>query len=103
MTSTVEHRHPERRPGVWLRRSGAEVALFDQERGAVHLMNDSAAAIWDLCDGRTDPEEMIEAICTISGVPREVVVDDVERILAEFAEAGLITWADDGGEGVAHP
>jgi hypothetical protein len=92
--NSLEHRRPARRPGVWLRRAGQEVALFDQHRKAVHLVNDSAAAIWDLCDGSTEPDEMIEAICTISGMPREIVVDDVERILGEFEEAGLITWAE---------
>jgi hypothetical protein len=95
--NSLEHRRPERRPGVWLRRAGHEVALFDQDRRAVHLVNDSAAAIWDLCDGTTEPDEMIEAICAISGMPREVVLDDVTRILGEFEQAGLITWAEHEG------
>ncbi len=93
--NAVRHHRPARREGVWLRRAGAEVVLYDSQSSRVHLVNDAAAAIWDLCDGDTEPAEMIEAICQLSGMPRPIVVEDVERILNEFTTAGLITWAED--------
>ncbi len=83
---------PSRREGVWVRRSGDENALFDPTSSSVHLLNETALAIWELCDGNTDPEEMIAAIVEVSGLSPDAVTHDVERILAEFGEAGIVTW-----------
>ena len=47
-----------------------------------------------LCDGETTPDEMVEAICELSGLPREVVVEDVRRILLQFEEADILTWKE---------
>lgn len=86
---------PVRRADIWLRRVAGESALVDPDTGAVHLMNDTALAIWDLCDGKTVPDEMITAICDLCGMHRDVVGEDVHRILRDFAVAGVITWAPD--------
>ena len=58
------------------------------------MLNATATAIWVLCDGETTPDEMVEAICELSGLPREVVVEDVRRILLQFEEADILTWKE---------
>jgi hypothetical protein len=60
----------------------------------VYLLNETALAIWDLCDGETRPEEMMTAICDLTSLPPEVVAEDVERILLEFDTAELIEWVE---------
>jgi hypothetical protein len=86
---------PARKPDVWLRQSEGEDAVFDPGSKSVHLLNATATAIWVLCDGETDPEEMVDAICELSGLPREVVVEDVRSILLRFEEADIVTWKDE--------
>lgn len=88
----MQQRRPIRRADVWVRQSGGENAVIDPDDGSVHLMNQTAMAIWQLCDGETDTSEMIDAICQISGLHAEVVAEDVERILTDFEEAGLVRW-----------
>ena len=88
----TEGRLPVRNPEVWLRQAGSENVAFDPARGVLHAMNPTAAAIWALCDGGTEPAEMIDAVCELSKLPYEVVTDDVERILRQFEEAGMIDW-----------
>jgi coenzyme PQQ synthesis protein D (PqqD) len=83
---------PARRADVWLRQSGEENAVYDPVTKSLHLLNDTALAIWELCDGKTRPDEMIDAICELSGMHLDVVTEDVERILAEFDDAGLLAW-----------
>ena len=83
---------PQRRPDLWLRQSGGENAVYNQASGAVHLLNETAWAIWGLCDGRTSPDEMIDAICEISSLPRDVVAEDVRRVLEDFDQADLVSW-----------
>ena len=93
--NAIRHSRPLRAEGVTLRRSADEVMLYDPVQDRIHMLNDTAAAIWDLCDGQTDPEEMVGAICLLTGLPPAVVEEDVARLLYGFFDAGLITWAAD--------
>jgi len=83
---------PARKADVWLRQSDKENVVYDPSSGTVHMLNATAMAIWVLCDGETDPEEMVEAICELSGLPGDVVIEDVRRILLQFEEADILTW-----------
>jgi Coenzyme PQQ synthesis protein D (PqqD) len=89
---------PVRVGGVTLRRSAGEIMLYDPKADRIHLVNTTAAAIWDLCDGETDPQEMVGAICQLTGMPETIVEEDVAGLLEGFAEAGLIAWSDDEDE-----
>ena len=77
----------ERRDRHVLRRRDGEV---------VHILNETARAIWELCDGHTEPREMVESIVALFDAPRDTVVRDVERALAELHAAGLLRWDGDG-------
>jgi PqqD family protein of HPr-rel-A system len=90
MSSREVRRHPRRRDDVWLRARGNENAVFDPATGGLHLLNETARALWELCDGETTPDEMVRAICELSGLPDEVVAEDVHRTLAEFESLGLL-------------
>ncbi|HEX6331473.1 MAG TPA: PqqD family protein [Actinomycetota bacterium] len=92
MTVRVQQDRPLRKPGVWLRQSDNENIVFDPETETVHLLNATAMAIWVLCDGETTPDEMIDAICDLSGLPHDVVAEDVRRILLRFVEADILSW-----------
>ena len=92
MSVVLQEGKPARKNDVWLRQSEKENIVYDPETSSVHLLNSTAMAIWVLCDGETDPEEMVDAICELSGLPREVVLEDVERILLQFSEANIVTW-----------
>ena len=66
--------------------------LYDETADRVHMLNATAAAIWELCDGQTDEPEMVAAICQLTGLPVEVIEEDVTRLLDELATADLIAW-----------
>ncbi|HEX2027371.1 MAG TPA: HPr-rel-A system PqqD family peptide chaperone [Nitriliruptorales bacterium] len=87
-------RRPARKADVWVHLARDENALFDPRSGAVHLLNDTALAIWDLCDGDTYPVEMIDAVCDLSGMHPDVVTEDIERVLSEFDRVGLVEWIE---------
>jgi hypothetical protein len=92
MSILVREGNPLRKPEVWLRQADNENVVFDPETNAVHILNATATAIWVLCDGETTPDEMVDAVCELSGLPREVVVEDLRRILLQFEEADILTW-----------
>lgn len=92
MSRSLSELCPARVPNVWIRKTRGETLAYHPGTGGAHLLNDTALAIWDLCDGATKPEEMVEAICQLCGMHPDVVGEDVGRILAEFEEAGLVVW-----------
>jgi Coenzyme PQQ synthesis protein D (PqqD) len=91
----LSERRPARRPEVWLRQADGESVLYNPVTEGVHLLNHTALAIWDLCDGDTRPGEMIDAICQVSGLPKDIVAEDVRRVLSDFESASLIAWEED--------
>ncbi len=90
----LDTRRPTRKERVWQRQAQGENTLYDPDTGAVLLLNDTALAIWDLCDGENLPQEMIDAICILCSMHEDVVREDVERVLGEFDRVGLLEWRD---------
>ncbi len=92
MTLPTPTERPRRRPDVYLRQAGEENAIYDPASGSLHFLNNTAMAIWHLCDGETYPHEMVEAVCDLCAMHRDVVEEDLGRILGDFARTNLITW-----------
>lgn len=90
MTSP-EVRVLRRREDVVVSRIGNLGAIIEPD-GTEHVVNATALALWELCDGTTRPDEMIEAICVLFDVRRETVTRDIEQTLAQFERARLIEW-----------
>ncbi len=44
-----------------------ELLVYDLERNRAHSLNESAAAIWKLCDGRTSPTEITKQLGNQTG------------------------------------
>ena len=92
MTLTLRHDCPKRRAGLWIRQVEGETSIYDPGTQEVHLLNDTALAIWEQCDGQTLPSEMVAAICELSGLPEDVVLEDVASALDGLDRAGLLLW-----------
>lgn len=81
------------RDDVTLQRVGRESILHDARSGRAHVINASAARVWELCDGRPFVDLLAE-FARPYGLSPEAVRPDVERVLAGFAELDLL--ADPG-------
>lgn len=81
---------PQRR-GELLESSGTDGwAVYEPESDSLHVLNDSARAIWELCDGRTSPSEMALAISELTGLGQDDASRDVDAALERLYELGLI-------------
>lgn len=85
---------PSRRKDVLLIDDGDRCVIAGSALEETHELNPSARAIWELCDGTTRPDEMVEAICQVFSVSSEQARDDVRRALEQLTDAKLVTWAD---------
>lgn len=68
-------------PGQWV------VIHPDSEES--HLLNSSARAIWEMCDGVTTNSEMAEAISELTGISVDRARDDVDHTLDKLKRLGL--------------
>ena len=74
-----------------LERVDREAILHDQERGRVHVVNGSAARLWELCDGRGTVDEIVVAFVSSYGAGPDAVRADVEVAVARFRDLGVVT------------
>jgi len=65
-------------------------SIYNAETETLHLLNDSARAIWELCDGDTSAEEMAEAVSKLTGVDYKDASKDVETTLVKLSSLGLV-------------
>ncbi len=90
---------PARRGEAWVQRERDQTAVYNPETEMLHLLNPSAVAIWELCDGDTSPTEMAEAIDELTGLGPETSAADVESALTSLLIAGLVEIQDGYGGG----
>ena len=81
---------PRARSDVTLQRVGREAILHDSASGQAHVINDSAARVWELADGRPMDELLAAFAAPYDGVGPDDVRGDVEAVLAGFARLGLV-------------
>ena len=61
--------------------------------GIAVALDQTALALWELCDGETTVAEMTVAVCALFAAPEQTVSDDITAMLATLEVSGLITWA----------
>jgi hypothetical protein len=62
--------------------------------GDRYVLNETASALWELCDGETGSDEMVSAICLLFDADQTVIANDVHRTLREFEHRRLLEWVD---------
>lgn len=80
------------RKGELIQSASAEGwTVYESETDALHVLNDSARAIWELCDGTTTPSEMALAISELTGLGLDEARRDVEETLDRLSNLKLIS------------
>jgi len=75
---------------VSLQRVGQEAILHDRRNGRAHVINESAAQIWELCDGHHTLDQIVSAFAAAYALPASDVRADVQYILTKFHELRVL-------------
>ena len=67
-----------------------EITLFDPHRNQVHILNPTAAVVWQLSDGTQGVAEIASQLAELYGLEPAVVEGDVRDILTQFCGARLL-------------
>lgn len=74
--------------GVQIERAADEILAVNTAGSEAHALNQSAAVVYDLCDGKTSPAQMAAELQRRTGLPADEGI--VNLALAELVDAGLV-------------
>jgi hypothetical protein len=81
---------PRRARGVGEAASADEVILLDAHATPVLRLNQTARAIWELCDGATNLDEIVDACVSLFDVGEDQARRDVTTTLEQLERAGVL-------------
>jgi hypothetical protein len=90
---------PARRAGASAVELDDNLAVYDDVGQLLILLNSSAAAIWERCDGRTTVDDLVRALAVAHRADADDIAEDVQRTVAKLAELGLVAQAGPGTGG----
>jgi coenzyme PQQ biosynthesis protein PqqD len=82
---------PVRREGALGVELDDNIAVYDDVGQLMILLNSSAGAVWNLCDGTRTVGEMITELAETYPDGAAVIRDDVRDTLRKLAEIGLVS------------
>lgn len=92
MTTNIQK--PRLRSDLVTRDVADDFLVYDPDNGETYLLNPTAAAIVELCDGTTDAAAIADEIATITHADRAPVLVDVERTLQDLTKKRLVVWPE---------
>jgi hypothetical protein len=81
---------PKPQAGVELTELEGEGVLYDYDRMVMVYVNDSARAIWDLCDGHRTVGEIVDILANAFQNAGDQVGPDVQDVVKQLAREGLL-------------
>jgi hypothetical protein len=83
---------PRRRPDIVSQSVPRETLLYDPVADAVHVLNQTASVVWELCDGQHDLSDMAAYLrkhFTVAG--DDDVIEDVQAVVEIFSKEKLLS------------
>lgn len=78
---------------IW-REIDDEMVVIKGDGTTVHVLNKTAARIWEMCSGDIKPNEIAAKLCERYDVSLEKASTDVRNVMAKMMEIGLLKVAD---------
>ena len=88
---------PARRDGTSAVELDDNLALYDEVGQLLILLNTSAAAVWQRCDGTTTVDDMVRELAGAYLADPALLREDVRQTVRKLAELGLVVDAAVGG------
>ena len=92
MATAKTLRFPQRRGTVTLRTVDGQTVLLDEADGSQHVVNLTAQALWELCDGETTQGEIAEAMKELFDAEPSLIDSEIDDTLRQLTSLGLLVW-----------
>ncbi len=74
------------------RRVGDDVVVIKDDGQSLYVLNKTAAFIWDMCDGVSGIEDIVQKLCERFEVTPEEAREDVKKIIKVLTKMGVIKY-----------
>ncbi len=74
---------------IW-HRIGDRVVVISNDGGATHVLNKTAALIWDICEDGCGIDEIAKQLCARFDVSFEEARADATEIIEKMVQAGIM-------------
>lgn len=81
---------PRRRADIVLQDVGGEAILIDPRTDEAHVLNGSAARLWQMCDGERSMDELAAEFGAIYDLTAADVLEDVREVVDELVRLKLV-------------
>ena len=85
---------PLRKPGYHLEMMDGELLMFNPEETQILYCNQTAALIWQLCDGQRTADEIIEMLAAAFPEAEQRIRLEAPATLEKFRQHGVIEFVD---------
>jgi hypothetical protein len=82
---------------IW-RRIGDEVVVIKDDGLATHVLNKTAAFIWEICDGECGVDEITKRLCERFDVSLEEARADVREIIEKLTQLNIMHKIEETAE-----
>ena len=76
---------------IW-RRIGDDIVVIKEDGLSTHVLNKTAAFIWEMCDGKCGIDEITSKICEHFDVSFEEAHADVNNIVKVLTKASILKY-----------
>ena len=77
---------------IW-RKIEDQVVIVEDDGCSVHVLNKTAAQIWEMCDGGVGVTDIASKICERFEVSPDEALADVEQTVSKLKDLGLLKMA----------
>ncbi len=74
---------------IW-RRVGDDIVIVKDDGLSLHVLNKTAALIWDTCDGQCGIDEITTHLCQRFEVSHEEAREDVQETVKKLTKLGVL-------------
>ncbi len=87
----MDEKRPKVRDDVSIQELGDEVMIYDSRNEKVHILNNTAHCIWDLCNGTHTLKEIKEELCKkFPNIPEQEILNDITDTIQNFENNKLL-------------
>jgi hypothetical protein len=76
---------------IW-RRIGDDIVVIKDDGQSTHILNKTAAIIWEICDGNCGIDEIATKLCERFDVSYEQARADVRETIEILTQAGIMKY-----------
>jgi len=90
MKTKLQNNSPRKCAGFLTEKMDGEIVLLHAARNIIIHANETAALVWQMCDGTNTTEQIIEVLAGVYPEEREQIARDVPGIIQKLRAQGAL-------------